>query len=344
MTRRQFLRSAGTVTISLATIGFPFKLARSKSKEIHLAVEFMNHAACAYISQKKGWFAKAGLNISTYNSYVTGMALASALVRGDINAAYICLVSAINTYANAGVSIRIVAGTHKYGYGLVVNPNKITKINDLENPQIRIGCVREGGTVDILLRRLINKYNLDEGRMLSKIRQMNPPMQVLAIKSGQIDAAFLPEHWATLTEIEEFKMLIGCQNLWPKMQGSVLAVREELIKKYPAWVGKLVTVTQKSTRWINQNPDEAAAITAQALQTTKEKVFPLKAAKAASQLKITPKIISRSMERLIYTTEIAPEVVQGIVNYMNKLGYIKTKPKVENLLNLEFLDGSDNQT
>ncbi|MGB6607496.1 MAG: nitrate ABC transporter substrate-binding protein, partial [Atribacterota bacterium] len=50
-----------------------------KTAPIGMAVEFMDHAASAYISQDKGWFEEEGLNLTSYESYVTGMALASAL-------------------------------------------------------------------------------------------------------------------------------------------------------------------------------------------------------------------------------------------------------------------------
>jgi len=169
-----------------------------KSAPIGMAVEFMDHAACAYISQDKGWFEEEGLNLTSYESYVSGMALASALVRGDIQVAYMCLIPAINVYANAKVPIKIVAGTHKYGYGLVVNLDKIKSIKDLEKSDIRLGCVREGGAVDVLLHRTIEKYNFDEEKILSRIQRMNPPKQVMAIKTGQLDAAFLPEQWTTI--------------------------------------------------------------------------------------------------------------------------------------------------
>ena len=70
--------------------------AEREEAPIGMAVEFMDHAACAYISQDKGWFEEEGLNLTSYESYITGMALASALARGDIQVAYICLVPAIN--------------------------------------------------------------------------------------------------------------------------------------------------------------------------------------------------------------------------------------------------------
>ncbi|RLC71782.1 MAG: nitrate ABC transporter substrate-binding protein [Chloroflexi bacterium] len=227
---------------------------------IGMAVEFMDHAACAYVAQDKGWFKEEGLNLSSYESYVTGMALASALARGDIQVAYICLVPAINAYANAGVPIKVVAGTHKYGYGLVVNPKEIKSVEDLEKPGIRIGCVREGGAVDVLLHKTLDKYKLNPGKILNKVQRMNPPKQVLAIKMGQLDAAFLPEQWATMAEDFGFKMLLTAQDLWPQMQGSVLVVKERLIAEHPEVVKKLVKVTQEATNWVNRHPNEAADV------------------------------------------------------------------------------------
>jgi len=84
---------------------------KQEEPPIGMAVEFMDHAAAAYIAQDKGWFEKEGLYLSTYESYVTGMALASGLPRGDIQVAYMCLVPAIKAYANAKVGIKVIAGT-----------------------------------------------------------------------------------------------------------------------------------------------------------------------------------------------------------------------------------------
>jgi NitT/TauT family transport system substrate-binding protein len=302
-----------------------------------MAVEFMDHAACAYISQDKGWFEEEGLNLTAYESYVTGMALASALARGDIQVAYLCLVPAINVYANAKVPIKIVAGTHKYGYGLVVNSDKIKNIKDLERSDIRIGCVREGGAVDVLLHRAIDKYNLDEEKILSRIQRMNPPKQVLAIKTGQLDAAFLPEQWATMAEDLGFKMLLMSQDVWPEMQGSVLVVKEELIRDHPKVVEKLVKISQRANDWINQYPQVAAEIVARQLREAGGSLFPVEIADIAAKTEITPEVLLRSMNRLEYTTDIDPAVVQEAIDYVTQLGYIRSSFKVEDILDLSFI-------
>jgi len=72
-------------------IFFPLSGCSEKEEEpIGMAVEFMDHAACAYIARDKGWFEEEGLKLTAYESYVTGMTLAAALARGDIEVAYIC--------------------------------------------------------------------------------------------------------------------------------------------------------------------------------------------------------------------------------------------------------------
>jgi NitT/TauT family transport system substrate-binding protein len=319
----------------LATIG---GCAPKEKTPIGMAVEFNAHAAAAYISQDRGWFEEEGLELAPYESYVTGMALAAALAKGDIEVAYICLVPAINAYANAGVPIKIVAGTHKYGYGLVVNPDKIRTINDLEKPDIRLGCIREGGAVDVLMQRMIDKYNLDEDKVLANVQRMDPSKQLLAIKMGQLDAGFLPEQWATMAEGFGFNMLLTGQDIWPEMQGSVLVVKQELIDNHPEMVKELVKVTQKATDWLNKYPDEAAEIMARQLQASAGEV-PSDAPEGVSALEITPETMQKSMGRLDYTTSLDPAEVQATIDYIATLGYIKSSFNAAEILDLRFLEG-----
>jgi NitT/TauT family transport system substrate-binding protein len=314
--------------------------AEKEEASIGMAVEFMDHAACAYISQDKGWFEEAGLNLTAYESYATGMALSSALARGDIGVAYICLVPAINVYANAGVPIKVVAGTHKYGYGLVADTDKVKTVKDLEKPEIRFGCVREGGAVDVLLHKIIDTYHLDEGRVLSNVQRMNPPKQVMAIKMGQLDAAVLPEQWATMAEEFGFEMLLMSQDVWPEMQGSVLVVKEDLISENPAALKKLIEISQRATDWGNQNPEGAAEVVARQLQMAGSDILPAEAADVASSLAITPEVLLRSMRRMEYTTDIDPVMVQDTIDYIAKLGYIKSRFNAEDILDLRFIKGA----
>jgi NitT/TauT family transport system substrate-binding protein len=304
---------------------------------IGMAVEFMDHAACAYISQDQGWYEAEGLSLSTYESYATGMALAAALARDDIQVAYLCLVPAINVYANAGVPIKIVSGTHKYGYGLVVDPARIKTVKDLEQEGIRLGCVREGGAVDVLMHKAIDKYGLDEAKVVANVQRMNAQKLTLAIKMGQLDAAFMPEQWVTMAEESGFEMMLLSQDIWLGMQGSVLAVKQDLLDSHPEIVEKLVRVTQEATGWTNGNPDEAAVIMARQLGGVGSDFLLAEVADFVSQLEVTPQVLLRSMERLEYTTDVEPGVVQGTIDYLVELGYIKQSFDAAEILDLRYL-------
>ncbi len=308
-----------------------------ESFPINIAVEFTDHAASAYTAQHKGWFEEEGIKPTFFN-YVTGMALASALGKGDIKAAYMCLLPAINARANAAVPIKIVAGTHKHGYGLAVDGEKIQTVKDLEKSDVRIGAVQVGGPVDATLLKTIEKFGLDRNKIMSKVQRMNPPMQIMAIRAGKLDASFNPEHWPAMAEEAGFRMLLSSQDVWPGMQGSVLIVKEELIKNNPEIVRKLVRITVKATAWINQHKEEAASVMAAQLRMSGDKVFPIEAAQAAAKLDISSTVVRRSMGRLEYTTDIDPKTVQESIDFAVGQGYIRTSINAGDILDLRFLN------
>ncbi|MBN2468387.1 MAG: ABC transporter substrate-binding protein [Deltaproteobacteria bacterium] len=311
---------------------------RKGNKTINLAIEFNSHAACAHVAKHNGWFEEYGLQINTYDSYMTGMALASALARGSIDAAYICLIPAINAYANAGIPIKVVAGTHKYGYGLAVNPDKIRTVKDLENPKIRIGCTREGSPTDALLHKMIEKYNLDPTTVLTNVRRMNSTEQLLALKIGQLDAGIMGEQYPTLAEELGFTLLLTAQDLWPDMQGSVLIVTDDLLKNHGDIVESLVRITRLSTDWIADHPDEAAAIVASELTNIGERIFPTSVAKLSTELEISPSAVLKSLTmRMICTTDIDSNEVQNTIDYAASIGNIKQRVDAVEILDLRWL-------
>ena len=296
-----------------------------------MAVEFNNHAACAYVAYDKGWFEEAGLELlPVFQVYDSGVAIAAAMARGDIQIGYLGLTAAILTYAR-GVPIKVISGIHKYGYGLVARP-EIKEVSDLEGK--KIGSLREGTVTDILLTLMIDKYQLDDVTIL----RMSPSAGVLALITNSVDAAFIPEQHATIAEFNGFPMLIKSQDLWPGMQGDVLVVRTELIRDNPGLVKNLMEITQKATDWIKDHPDETAETMARQLQIAGGERSPTGKTLVGVNLEITPEIISRSMERIIYSTSIDPRVVQETIDYLAELGYIKNSFDAEEILDLRFIE------
>jgi len=330
------LTLSGIVLATLAVSGaFVCGMEESPDHHFGMAVEFTDHATAAFVAQEMGWYEQRGIRLASYESYATGMALASALARGDIQAAYICLVPAISAYANAGVQIKIVAGTHRYGYGLVVDPQVVTRVEDLAADGVRTGCVREGGAVDVLMNRAIDRYGLDRQLILGRVRRMNPSKLLLAIQTGRLDAGFLPEHWASLAEDFGFQMLLTAQDIWPGMLGSVLVVKDELARENPDIVRALVAVNDEATEWINDHPHEAANTLARVLSLMGDTDRTARAGGLSQKPGVNEAAMLRSMDRLDYTTTISPDEVQEVIDYLARLGYIDDPFAAEEILALE---------
>ena len=293
-------------------------------RPIVLAVEFNSHAACAHVARARAWYKEAGIGIRTFDSYVTGMALAAGLTRGDVDAASMCLIPAICAYANGGVPLRVVSGTHLYGYALVVDPEKISAPADLQRSGVRIGCAREGSPTDAVLHKAISAYGMDKGKVINNVRRMNPPRQLLALRMGHLDAAVMPEQYPSMAEADGFSILVRARDLWPGMQGSVLVVTERLITGHPEIVSRLVRVTRKSTRWINAHPESAARIVSKVLRSSGDRIFPARAAGLACTSDVSPEAVLASLTgSLVCTTTVEPLRVQQAIDYLAELGYIR---------------------
>lgn len=317
--------------------GGPPAAASQEDLEIHLAVEFVDHAAAAHIARNQHWYGKAGLNIKSFDSYATGMALSAAISRGSMDAAYMCLFPAINAYANANVPLKIVAGTHRYGYGLIVNPKKVKSVPDLGVPDIRLGCTREGSPAAALLHKLVQAHSLPHA-LISRARRMPPSKLLLSLLGGQIDAAFMPEQFPTMGESAGFKELVSAADLWSGMQGSVLVVTRKFLDLHPDAVAKLVELTARGIQFIRDHPEKAAHIVAKELDVKAKDILPIGLPGNLEKLWISPEVIQRSLEKKLENTLlIDPQAIQEAIDYAAQIGFIKKPFPAEEILDLRYL-------
>jgi len=340
ITRRSFLIGSAAAVSALhgASCCTMFDAwAARKAHPLRIAVEFNDHAACAYVGMDRGIYKENGCEVEVYESYITGAALAGALTKGNTSAAYICLIPAIHAYANGGAPIRVVCGTHLYGYGLAVHPETIVSLEDIAKPEVRIGCLREGTSVDAVMHRTIERFGLDAREIVPRVKRMGPAAAVMAASTGQLDAVFLPEHWLTMAESHGFSILLTARDAWPGMIGSVLVVREERIRDTPQMVRNLVRSTKKATEWIRTHPRESARIVARHLSFESERTRLMDLIEGREEYSITPDLVVRSMKNLDYSTAVDAGVVQAMIDNAARLGNIKRSFAAEKILDLRFL-------
>lgn len=168
----------------------------SAKSSVNMAVEFNDHASAVWVALEKGYFSDEGIDVKTLETFITGLELSAALDRGDIQVAWACLGPLVIAYSK-GVPIKIVAMAHTHGYALVAKP-ELKTIYDLENKTI--ACCGKGSPVYLLVRLVIERYGLKN----VKIVYMKPPIAMASLISGKIDAAALPEHYASLVVSKGF--------------------------------------------------------------------------------------------------------------------------------------------
>jgi len=301
------------------------KMDTDKENKIKIAVEYTNHAASYYYAKEENFFEKEGLEIENTNIYVSGVNLAAAFSQGGFDVGYMCVVPAITAYANADVPIKIISGTHKNGYGLVVNKGKIKELKDLEKDNITISNGRKGTTTDFLMMILIEKENLDSNKILENTVRMNATKQIMALKNGQVDAVFVPEHFATLaSNFKGMEMLAKSNDIWEDMQGSVLVATNNLIKEKPKIIEKLKKINRLSIELMKKNPEKTGEIIAESLNIN-QSIAKEETKNPEAEIYVTPLIAEESMKNLRVTTDINEAEIQRIIDKMYSLGYIKEK-------------------
>jgi NitT/TauT family transport system substrate-binding protein len=295
-----------------------------KEKEtcLNVAVEYTDHAAAFYYAQGKNLFSGTGIKINDVKVYASGVGVAAAFTKGGFDVSYMCLVPAIFTYANGGVPIKIIAGTHKNGYGLVVNSAKIEKPSDLEKNGIKISNGPQGTSTDFLQMLLMETENLNAEKILNNTVRMNAAKQVMALRNGKVDAIFVPEHFATLAaSLPGMKMLLSSADIWPDMQGSVLVVTQRLLDDQPEVVKRLKETNEKSIKLMHQNPHEAAVIVARNLNMNQDMIKEETKSPEAN-LEVTAEVAAQSMSQLKMTPDISIQEVQSVIDKMYALGYL----------------------
>jgi NitT/TauT family transport system substrate-binding protein len=310
-TRRNFLKCSAYAGASLLFGIHCPEASVSSLKRIkipRLAVEYNTHAACFYLAKEKGWFEEEGMGLTYFESHQTGWGVAAALAREDIKGAYLCIAPLLLIY-NLGVPIKILTATHLHGYGIVVNP-KIQHPDELHGKTI--GCMREGLPPDLLFHRMKEKFGLKK----ITLKRMEPSKQVMALISGGVDGACLPEHYVSIAESKGFPVIIKSQDVWPGMPGSVLAVRSNWFKSDDIEIfRRLYKLAQRGTKALNdkRRKNENAEVMGKILE-------------------IPAQVALRSMERLEYRNDLEVGAVQEMIDYMAALGYLKKGFQAEDLL------------
>lgn len=278
---------------------------------VRFAVEMNTHSSAFWVALDKGWFEQEGV-VLEYRVFSTGVELSAALTRGDVDVALAC-IGPLLVARDRGVPLKLIAMMHNHGYAVVVNPQSIKHVLDLDGK--KIATSGPGTPTWLLLMLLKDKY----GVKVEPIR-MEPFTAMTALRTGQVEAAILPEHYATLAESMGLRVLARSQDIWQSMPGSGIAVTERFLNEHRELVTKIVKVLSRAVEFVKTHSSEAAQIIAKYLDSD-------------------PAIVEKSISNMHFDTRIDLGELQRYIDYLVKYGAIENTVKATEFADTSILEG-----
>ena len=219
--------------------------------------------ATALVGIKQGFFTKNLGNGVTLKltPFSTGTEEATALLAGQLDAAYVGPNPAIKAFQTSGGKlIKVISGAASGGAALVVKKG-IDSASQLKGQKLATPSL--GNTQDVALRYWLKQKNLtttQAGGGDVPILPVTPnSAAVLQFASGQIAGGWEPEPYASEMVAEGGHVLVDEATLWPggKFVTTQLVVMSSYLKDHPDVINGLLKGQIAATDFLNN--DKAAA-------------------------------------------------------------------------------------
>lgn len=244
----------------------------------------------------------------------SGPQVIESLFANSIDIAYVGPGPAINGFLKSeNKGIKILSGAASGGASFIVHPDSsISTVKDF--PGKRIAAPQIGNSQDVSLRTYLSENGLkpaEKGGSVVVFNIPNPDIYTLFVK-GEIDAAWVPEPWATIL-VNELggKRLFYEEELWPDKQfASVLLIgRSDFIEKHPQIIQNWISSHMETVNRINSNPNESELIFNQFLKKTLGQSLP-------------DQIVSESLANLEITSDPISNSIYIFAERADSLGYL----------------------
>ena len=227
-------------------------------------LENITHAT-ALVGIKEGFFTKSlgsGVTLELH-PFSTGTEEATALLAGQLDAAYVGPNPTISTWQKSGgTEIRVISGAASGGAALVVKKG-ITTAAQLKGQKLATPSL--GNTQDVALRYWLKQHGLTStstGGGDVPITPVTPnSAAVLEFKSGQIAGGWEPAPYDAELVADGGHVLVNEASLWPGGQfvTTDLVVTQQFLAAHASVASGLLKGQVEATSFINGASTRAAA-------------------------------------------------------------------------------------
>jgi NitT/TauT family transport system substrate-binding protein len=204
-------------------------------------------------------------------SAVRMIAVASAdlmtakLISGEYDAGVLPINVAAKLYAS-GIPLELAAIVGEGMVSFLSADPSLSALADLKGK--RVNVAGQGATPDYLLRSLLKGSGIDPDKDLALDYSLPYPEAAVALASGKIAFAILPEPFATMAKMRNPKLRSGIDlgALWTAQTGqpnypmTAFVVSSKLAAERPGAIKAISEAYSASIAWVIANPTEAGAL------------------------------------------------------------------------------------
>jgi NitT/TauT family transport system substrate-binding protein len=213
-----------------------------------------------YAAKEKGYFQEEGLDVEVI--LMSGAIGIRALIAGDVDASTVG-GSALPPILRGAPLRMVFVSLDKPTHWLYAKPD-IHTVKDLKGRKVAVDGL--GGTLESLLRWVLEKNGLEAGRDVPILAVGPPPGRFAALTSGAIDATLLTFPLNFRAEEAGFRELVNFVNQDIASLTGTIVIREALFQSDAGLVEKLVRGAVKGHLYARNNRSGTIPILARALK------------------------------------------------------------------------------
>ncbi|VAW97674.1 ABC transporter, substrate-binding protein (cluster 10, nitrate/sulfonate/bicarbonate) [hydrothermal vent metagenome] len=290
------------------------------------------------VAYHNGFFNHEGVQVEL-RRFNSGPLLKRAFEAGDLDMGYVGMPPVYHSIAE-GSDLKIVAKVN-YGQAALITSidSPIKSLADLKNK--KIAGVRYGSGMDVLLKSFIleDVARLDADKDVT-ILHMPPKMMVASVNKKVVDAAFTWEPYISFAVISgHAKVLFDMNKAVPNYPWYVIVASKQTRTKNRDAMHRVLKAHKRAVAYLNADTNAANDLIIA--------TFKIRSALDAAQIQVNAhKVVLSARGRLGWDERFLKadeKFLQSLMNHSYKLGFLKTKLDVDDVIDRESIEWMNSQ-
>lgn len=301
----------------------------SKEKVVIGYFPNINHVP-AMVAKDQGLFEQQlgdGTTVE-YRTFADGGAFMTALKTGEVDAGLVGPGPAMNNYST-GADVKIIAGASTGG--TVVLAREGVEINSAEDFAGKVFVTPAVGcTHDVQYETYLQEAGITSERIGGTMKHLTgqPATYSALLQAGKVDIVVAPEPWAAVIQNETGAEVVIPWNevsFGETLPASVMVTSGKLASENPELVQNIIDAHKEAVQYIENNPEEAKAITINDIKET-------------TGQELEKNVVDLAWERIGFTYEVDQDAVQAFADSSYALKFLKEQPDFTDLIDKQFIN------